>query len=250
MIWFLAGVPVASLLAFLAWRGLVVWQDAGQWGWPADRRLGWALLGAVAPARYWWAARLDALPPQERTALLARETATLGLTRADALACPLCGSEVPAAWTLDGERDATVARGPIDCPACDFRLDACRHCDHFMPGPPRAWGTLVWQTGDVTFGRCSHYHTTQSIDQACAPEMARQLKERGYETIRAPRPIVDSFLPPDSCRAFQPQRRQLRHSGVRWPDARRVALLRLSAATGGGNRRRQRTDEKEELWLL
>ncbi|MGD8625572.1 MAG: hypothetical protein PVF47_10570 [Anaerolineae bacterium] len=94
----------------------------------------------------------------------------------------------------------------------------------------------MWQTGDVTFGRCGHYRSPQPVEQACAPGMARQLKERGYERVRAPRPIADSFLPPDSCRAFRPERKRLRDSGIHWPDARRVVLLRL-LGTGGGSRR-------------
>jgi hypothetical protein len=47
--------------------------------------------------------------------------------------------------------------------------------------------------------------------------------------VRAPLPIVDSFLPPDFCTAFMPDRKRLRAGGVRWPDVRRVALLRLLA---------------------
>jgi hypothetical protein len=40
---------------------------------------------------------------------------------------------------------------------------------------------------------------------------------------------VDSFLPPDFCTAFHPHRKRLRASEIRWPDARRAALLRLLA---------------------
>jgi len=47
--------------------------------------------------------------------------------------------------------------------------------------------------------------------------------------VRAPLPIVDSFLPPDFCVAFRPDRKRLKAGGVRWPDVRRVALLRLLA---------------------
>lgn len=42
-------------------------------------------------------------------------------------------------------------------------------------------------------------------------------------------PIVDSFLPPDHCRAFTPERKPLQQDGIRWPNARRTALLRLLA---------------------
>jgi hypothetical protein len=59
--------------------------------------------------------------------------------------------------------------------------------------------------------------------------MARRLRDRGYEQITAPMPIVDSFLPPSSCRSFEPSRKRLREGGIHWPDARRMALLRLLA---------------------
>jgi hypothetical protein len=42
-------------------------------------------------------------------------------------------------------------------------------------------------------------------------------------------PIVDSFVPPDFCTKFAPARKRVQASEVHWPDARRVALLRLLA---------------------
>ncbi len=214
-------------LGFLAYRGGCIWVDAGRRGFAWPRRLGWALLGSVAPARYWWDARLAAFSPAERADLLARETAALGLSRADGLRCPLCRAEVPHAWTFTPDGRPTVAPGPVRCPRCDFRLDSCRHCARFLPGSPPMWGQLALADPDPTFGRCDHYREVQPVEQVCRPDVARRLKERGWETLRSPIPIVDSFVPPDFCSAFKPDRRRLRLGGVRWPDARHTALLRL-----------------------
>ncbi len=218
-------VPVL-ILAMWAYRAWLIWQDAHQLGLDPMHRFGWALLGGVFPSRYWWGIRIAALPQHDRTDLLARETAALGLGRADSVRCPLCGAEVPHAWMLTSKGAPTVARGPIRCPQCDFRLDACRHCAHFLPGSPQTSGTSLMGS-DLTFGRCSLYKATQPVEQACTPEIARQLKSRGMETIRAPLPIVDSFMPPDYCKAFAADRKRLKMGGVPWPDARRIALLRL-----------------------
>jgi hypothetical protein len=226
IIWLALGL---ATLGFLARRAQRVWVDAGQRGFDPARRAGWALLGAVVPSRYWWGARIETLSPQERSGLLARETGTLGLSRTDSLHCPLCGAEVPHAWALTSDGRPTVAPGPVECPGCDFRLDACRHCAHFLPGSPHARVQYGWGSNDLTSGRCECYKVSQPVEQACSPDMARQLKARGWERIRAPRPIVDSFVPPDSCTAFKPDRNRLKAGGVRWPGARRVALLRLLA---------------------
>jgi hypothetical protein len=81
----------------------------------------------------------------------------------------------------------------------------------------------------MSFGRCNYYKVPQPVEQVCSSEMAGQLKAWGYERVRAPMPIMDSFLPPDFCTAFKPDRRRLRVGGIHWPDARRVAFLRLLA---------------------
>jgi hypothetical protein len=41
--------------------------------------------------------------------------------------------------------------------------------------------------------------------------------------------IIDSFVPPDSCTVFQPERKRLGEGKIAWPDAHRTALLRLLA---------------------
>jgi hypothetical protein len=246
-----AGLAALGFLAYRAYRAGRVWIDAGRRGFDPPRRVAWALLGALAPARYWWGARIDALSARERAELLAREAAALGLRRADGLRCPLCGAEVPGAWALAPGGRPTVASGPVECPRCDFRLDACRHCARFLPGKPPAWGQLCWGGGDVTFGRCGHYKEWQPVEQTCSPEVARQMQARGWEQVRAPLPIVDSFLPPDFCTAFQPDRKRLKAGGVRWPAARRAALLRLLAPPPSPEAEPpEGTPSGDERWLL
>jgi hypothetical protein len=214
-----------AVVALLTSRAARIWVDSRKLGWPRPRRLGWALLGTVSPSSYWWDARVQALEGEAQEALLDDE-------QPDALECPLCGAQVPHAWTVDAEGRVTVAPGPIECPECDFRLDACRHCAHFLPGPPRGWAQSAFTADDMTYGRCGFYKTVQPVEQAADPDMARQLQERGYDQIRAPRPIPDSFLPLDSCRAFKPDRRRLRMDGVQWPDARRTALMKVARDQG------------------
>lgn len=188
---------------------------------------------------------------REQAELLARETEALGISRADSLRCPLCEAEVPGAWTLTASGHPSVATGPVECPRCDFRLDACRHCTHLLPGSPQGGAGQQWSGGDMTFGRCAIYKSSQPVEQTCAPEMARRLKARGYERIRAPLPIADSFFPPDSCTAFEPDRSRLRAGRVPWPDARRVALLRLLALPAAPEARSpEKVPQGDEQWLL
>jgi hypothetical protein len=247
-LWLAIGLLAAG---FLACRGGRVWVDADRRGFALPARIRMALQGAVAPSHYWWGARIEALDPQEQHDLLAHETDALGLSRADSLLCPLCGVEVPHAWGLTAQSQPTVALGPIECPRCDFRLDTCRHCAHFLPGRPQSWGQLPWAQDDPTTGRCNQYRAWQPVEQATSPDMARQMKARGYDRIRAPTPIVDSYLPPDFCTAFKPEHRRLQVSRVSWPDARRVALLRLaispSVPGAVGNAKLPAGDEE---WLL
>ena len=243
-LWLAVGL---AALVFLAYRAGRIWRDAGQHG--VAHRLRWTLVGTIAPSRYWWGARIETLSPQERTDLLARGTAELGLNRADSLRCPLCRAEVAHAWTLARDGRATAAPGS-KCSKCDFRLDACRHCSHFLPGAP-PMGPVFFSAGDdVTFGRCSVYRVSQPTEQVCPPEIARRLIERGWETVRAPLPIVDSFLPPDFCTAFVLNRKRLQTSQVRWPDAQRVALLRLLAPSPALKKTASEEPSSDEQWLL
>jgi hypothetical protein len=226
--WAILGLAVAGLF-FLVWRAGRIWQDASRLGFDRMRRFSWALLGTVVPSRYWWGARIEALSSQEQAALLADETAALGLSSADSLRCPLCNAEVAHAWALTAEGRPTSGPRPAECPRCDFRLDCCRHCAHFLLGRFQMSSLSSFGGGDITFGRCERYKTSQPVEQACPPEVAHQLEARGYRQINAPMPIVDSFVPPDFCTAFTPDRRRVKDGGIYWPNARRVALLRMLA---------------------
>jgi hypothetical protein len=248
LFWPALGLAALGFFSYRAWR---VWVDAGQREFSVARRAGWTLLGAVVPSHYWWGARIEALSSEEQAELLVHETAALRLSHADSLRCPLCDAEVPRVWALAPGGRPIVAPGPVKCPRCDFRLDCCRHCIHFLPGKPPAWGEFGPISADVTYGRCGHYGAPQPVEQAYPSEVARQLKARGYERIRAPLPIVDSFVPPDFCTAFTPDRTRLKASKVRWPDARRVALLRLLALPPSPEARAtEKPPSVDERWLL
>jgi hypothetical protein len=223
-------IPAIGLVGFLLYRAGRVWVDAGQWHPPLASRLWWSLLGAFAPAHYRWGVRVQAMTPGQRADLLAHETRVLKLSRADAMCCPLTETEIPRAWALTAEGRPIVARSRIQCPECDFRLDSCRHCTHFLPGSPRDWGQEGLGGQDITYGRCQIYKAMQPVDQVYAPHVACRLKAQGYEQIRAPLLITDSYFPPDYCTSFEPHLKRLRSAGIPWPDARRVALLRLLAA--------------------
>jgi hypothetical protein len=230
--WLVTGL---GLLGFLGYRAGRIWQDARQRRFPPSLRWKWALAGSLRPNFYWWRARIEALSPDEQAKLAAHETAALGLSRADSEHCPLCGTEVPRAWIVGPDGRSAVAHGPINCPRCDFRLDACRHCAHFTPGSAGSGGVSPWGLGglhDLGSGRCSRYKSMVSVEQAYTADMARRLRERGYDQIRAPLPIIDSFLPPDFCTSFTAERKRLQDGGIRWPDARRLALLRLLPPAG------------------
>ena len=239
-----------AVLFLLLYRAAPIWLDGGRRGVGLTRRLTLALVGTVAPCRYWWGARLEDMSPGEQADLLKRETAALGLARADNLRCPLCGADVPRAWALDSDGRPTAAPGPIKCPQCDFRLDACRHCAHFLPGNPPGWGRGGWSSDDWTFGRCSVYKEMQPVEQVSSPEMARQLKARGFDQVRAPLPIIDSYMPPDFCIAFKLDRRRLQASGIRWPDAPRVALLRMLGVLAVSQAGSAEETTHDEQWLL
>jgi hypothetical protein len=260
-VWLAIGL---GLLALAACRAGRVWRDASQWTVAPGSRTRWTLQGMLFPERYWWGVRLEAMSSRQRAELLAAETAALNLSQADAARCPLCQAEIPRAWTVTTTTkakgslpSARITPGPVQCPSCDFRLDACRHCARFSPGAPQEWNRWNWDAGDPTSGRCNHYRSVQAVETACAPDMARRLKQRGYDQIRAPLPIVDSYLPPDHCRAFQADQKRLRASGIRWPGARRVALLRLlswpsnrEAGSPAGSQRSEPLPKANGEWLL
>ena len=68
--------------------------------------------------------------------------------------------------------------------------------------------------------------------------------------VRAPLPIIDSYMPPDFCTAFKLDRRRLQASGIRWPDARHVALLRMLGVLPVSRAGSAEEPAYDEQWLL
>jgi hypothetical protein len=170
-LWLAAGLAIFGFLAYRAGR---VWVDAGQRGFDPAQRLGWALLGAVAPSRYWWGARIEELSPPEREELVARETAALGLSRADSLRCPLCTAEVPHAWALTPDGRPTITPGPVECPRCDVRaLQSSPGVAAHRAGLPAGRGPPVEGTGLGPGPRPADHHR-----QLCAPRLLHRLHAR------------------------------------------------------------------------
>lgn len=212
------------MAAWIAVVGGWVYADARRLGVSPARGLRFALAAVLSPIRYWGDARLALLPRSEQERLLSEEAARLGLSRVDSVRCPLCGTEIERAWTVDSSGRLAVVPGPARCPQCDFRLDACRHCHHFQPGGA---ANSLSSLADYTSGRCRVHRRSQPVEDFCTPEMARRIKERGYDYLSGPSPIPDSYVPLDGCRSFALSERRFRTSGVRRPGMRRRGLLRL-----------------------
>jgi hypothetical protein len=210
------------LAGLLAWRGgvaLRVQRDARRRG----VSLTWAMIAFVDASRYWWGARLDALTRREARSLLEAEARVLGVRQVSNVPCPLCAAEIEAALALNGD-GALAVRPESRCPRCDFRLDACRHCLHFQPaGDPYSGFN---RADDFTHGRCGFYRAHQPVREAY-PHLAGRLEAMGYETLTAPRPIVDSYIPLDECTAFTLSPKRWQRGHLPRLDRRRLALIRL-----------------------
>jgi hypothetical protein len=153
------------LLCCVAWRvamAIRAGRDARQRGLTIQASLGWTLVALADARRYWWGARLDLLTDDEAQAVLRRVPRKYGLACVTHVRCPLCGSEIAAALTVTDSGSLAV-RPKATCDRCDFRLDACRHCRHFVPASSSlAVGTLSYGQGsDFTHGRCARYREWQ-----------------------------------------------------------------------------------------
>lgn len=163
----------------------------------------------------WLAERLG-VTADERAAWARAEAARRGLASLADLRCPLCGSEIRRAWTVTPDGRLNARRGSL-CPTCDFRLDSCRHCRHFLPGSGQRGEFLAPAFGetDYTTGRCNIYRGYVSVYDLYGGAMADRFANMGVEMVRAPRPILDSYVPLPECTAFSLAPARLRHSGVR-----------------------------------
>jgi hypothetical protein len=220
----LAAGAVLALLAWRVWAAVRAGRDALDHGWAGLASLGWAASAAIFPAWYWQQGRLERLGPDEAHEILLSAARAHRLASVANLRCPLCDAEMVNVLNVTADGRLVVA-SQSRCPRCDFRLDACRHCRHFLPARDAIGGQI-----DMTHGRCQAYRAPQPV-AAAYPDMARQLTALGYDTLNAPKPIIDSFLPLDECRSFALDDKRLRLSKVKWLGRERLALLQLRQRT-------------------
>ena len=218
-------------VSLLAWRGVIAVQVA----WDAHRRsfkpieIGrWALVAVIDADRYWWDARLDRLAAPEARELLITAAQAHRLLSVINLRCPLCDTEIKNVFAVADNGELYVRRQAA-CTHCDFRVDACRHCAHFLPATGGA--TVFDRRGDFSSGRCGFYRAPESVRTAY-PQHARRMLALGYDTLPAPRPIVDSYIPLAECTAFSLRQEHLRYSNIPWINRQRVALIRLHQKIG------------------
>lgn len=227
------GVLGGMLILFLS-RAAAVWRDASRYRVSPGARILWCLSGGILPSLYWWKYRIPLLDPARRSRILQEESAALGLGSPDSLRCPSCGREIERAWAPAEDGELTVARRPVACPRCDFRLDSCRFCRHFLPGAPGAWGQVGFGESDITFGRCGVYRKEMPVEEACERSVAERLKKRGIAYVRGGLPIADSYLPPGFCGAFVLDKKRVRAGEVPWPARKRRALIGMKQTASAG----------------
>jgi hypothetical protein len=211
----------------LAWRGIVAAQaarDARRRGFRPIEIGRWALIAVLDADRYWWGARLDRLALPEARELLVEAARVHNLLNVANVRCPLCDAEIKNALAAADDGELYVRRQAA-CSRCDFRVDACRHCAHFIPSAAAATVLLDWR-GDVSHGRCAQYRALEPVRTAY-PQHARRLEAMGYDVLPTPKPIADSLIPLAECTAFSLKPELLRQSKVPWIDRQRLALIRL-----------------------
>jgi hypothetical protein len=216
---------IISAACLLAWRGVIAAQvalDARRRGFTPIEIARWTLIAALAADRYWWGARLDRLPVPEGRELLIDLARAHDLPNVISLRCPLCETEIKNALAA-ADNGELYARRNAACPHCDFRVDACRHCTHFLPA---AGGLMLERNGDFSHGRCSFYRALEPVRTAY-PQHASRLEAQGYDVLPIPKLITDSFIPLPECTAFVLKLDLLRQSNIPWLDRQRVALIRL-----------------------
>ena len=254
----LVWIGLAVLAGWALVMGTLIWLDALRFDLPADAILPLALRGVIDPLGYWYLQRPLHFTPEERALWLAGLAERLDLTSVRAAHCPLCAAEIAVAWDVNQKGTLIAAHGPVRCPRCDFRLDACRHCQYFQPvgsQPGTAWSGrgMSW-----TYGRCTFYKSLQPVAAITSAEMARRLQERGYTHLRAPTPITDSYIPLDGCSAFVLADHNLPQSSMRWPGRRQALALRVMqqslpvevAAAAPADEPTEPPVSGEEQWLL
>lgn len=225
-------------LCLLVWRlaaAAHAGYDARMHGLSIPASFRWALIASVVPRRYWWGIRLNLLTVDTARALLQRSAHAHGLQSVVNVRCPLCDNEIGDALSVTTP-GALAIRPGAKCGRCDFRLDACRHCDHFLPAQDGF--TLLDRNGDYSHGRCSVYRAVQPVREVY-PDQAQRLESLGYDQLPSPKFIQDSYFPLEECTAFSLNQKRLHWGNVRWLDHQRTALIRLHGKLDA--------DESEEL---
>lgn len=250
--------PMGTLLAILGgvaaiWTlvmGALVWRDARALSVPPRARWSLVLEGVTRPWRYWYLTRPRCMSSAARQEWLTAQAQRWGLSHVRAAYCPLCGAKIADAWRVRPDGRLTTAPGPVRCPRCDFRLDACRHCAYFQPagattGSPWSIDEIAW-----THGRCILYKSLQPVEAITNREMARRLRERGYDHLRAATPIADSYIPLTECRGFVLEPRNLTHSGMSKPGLRQRLAIQVEATDQPAEEAAEQPPDDQAQWLL
>ena len=215
-------ILAAGLLLWRIILAIQVGRDAHQRGFAPAEVARWAARAVVAEDRYWWGARLEQLKVFEARELLAEMAQAHDLLLVTNVRCPLCETEIQNALNVASTGELYVRR-QSHCTQCDFRLDACRHCQHFLP----ATGSLLFErNGDFGHGRCGFYRAAESVRTA-HPEHAARLESLGFDRLLTPKPIVDSYIPLPECTAFLLKLEYARQNHIPWLNRQRIALIRL-----------------------
>jgi len=129
------GTLSGGIILFL-FRAVRIWSNSAHLTVSPFIRFLWSLAGGINPSLYWWNYRISALTLEQLDSIVRKEAATLNLESLDSMICPLCGSEIKEAWSVTENGRITVSKWPVSCPRCDFCLDSCRFCQHFLSGKP------------------------------------------------------------------------------------------------------------------
>jgi len=245
---------IAGVFIWRSTHAFRAWSDAHKRGLSLLKSLWYAILALIDEDAYWWDARLRIASPKEREELLHQAASSLGLEHIANLRCPLCGHEIHNALSASRKGQLRAARHNVQCPHCDFRLDSCRHCAHFLPGDqgPTATGigyVAIPSPLNNVSGRCSVYREWRPVSEVCAPHVATRLARIGMERVRAPTRIVDSYIPLDYCKAFELKESLLKKTGIPRITRRQRRLLRFLAEEVKLTKDQGELTE-EEKWLL
>jgi hypothetical protein len=88
------------------------------------------------------------------------------------------------------------------------------------------------------------------VAETCNPSVAKKLKALGISYVRDNLPIIDSYFPPDFCRAFTPDKKCIKSGDVTWPNKKITALIRIHNEKQGGRPESAKESYENDKWLL